>query len=101
MTHKLVNVVLTVSQKINVGPGSILTKLLLDDGENLLAAELRRNALNSGQGLAAISLCWRLLSACCFGFGEAPRCRPNARRLSVTGLHVGMQSARVFHKTMR
>lgn len=35
-----------------------LTKLLLDDCKNLLPAELCRDALNSGQGLTSISLCW-------------------------------------------
>lgn len=37
----------------------VLTKLLLDDGEDLLATELLWNSLNSGQGLTSISLCWR------------------------------------------
>lgn len=43
-----------------------LTKLLLDYGENLLPAELCRDALNSGQGLTPISFCWagRLVSEC-------------------------------------
>ena len=35
----------------------MLTKLLLDDGKDLLAGKLGRNALDSGQGLTSITLC--------------------------------------------
>lgn len=42
-----------------------LTKLLLDDCENLLPAELCRDALNSGQGLTSISLCWASIVSRC------------------------------------
>ena len=36
---------------------AMLTELLLDDGEDLLARKLGRNALDSGQGLTSITLC--------------------------------------------
>jgi hypothetical protein len=39
------------------------TEFLLDNGENLLAAKLWRYTLNSGQGLASISLCFVSLLA--------------------------------------
>lgn len=39
--------------------GSIASKLLLDDLEDLLVVKLGRNTLDRGQGLAAITLCRR------------------------------------------
>jgi hypothetical protein len=52
------------------------TKLLLDDLENLLVIELRRNALHRGQGLTSITFCATSVS----GFGDDS----TLRRESVT-----------------
>ena len=42
--------------------GVSLTEVLLDDLEDLLVVKLLRNALNSGQGLATITLCGEVLA---------------------------------------
>lgn len=47
---------LGMSQRGVGGRWLALTELLLDDGENLLATEFCRDALNSSQGLTSISL---------------------------------------------
>jgi hypothetical protein len=52
------------------------TELLLDDLEDLLVIELRRNALHRGQGLTSITLCGTSVS----GFGHDSTLRRDRSR---------------------
>lgn len=57
--HSLTLVTLELNHLAHLGvsdDGAIAGKLLLDDGKDLLARKLGRNALNSGQGLTSITL---------------------------------------------
>lgn len=45
-----------VAQIVVVDGGAVAGKLLLDDGQDLLLREARRDALDGGQGLAAVAL---------------------------------------------
>lgn len=69
----------------------LLTKLLLDDLENLLLVKLLRETLDGGQGLASISLCCTFVLATWSDFlfpSHRPMCAGLGRDDAALGWYV-------------
>ena len=69
---------------LTCGGGVVLTKLLLNDLENLLLVKLLRETLDGGQGLASISLCCTFVLAMWSDFPSASHRPMRARASALT-----------------